>query len=435
MKIAVRISSIICWISFCILWLNSLFGKILTRSLYLKVSSVLGWCYLPITVILVIYAATKRNERVAVAKNYSKLLMILPILIAVTSPLYYKFGGVAEIYGMGYVTRWTSEYLSRICIILSIASFFVICGKRFVNIALSSAIFISSILLFFTMYRYGVLNTILGAILPNPTGYAEDTHLMMETNDISFTLGIFILYELFFESGKKKHLGKLILAIIFFIMAGKRIGFAALAIAAVFGFVFHKRGINKTGIIFIGTAGIVILLGYLFLNYNDTMMSYLESIGISSSGRDIIYEYFTKRTSFSPTFLGWGQAGVSKVIENMDVREVGNAVIWRGLHCDILKRYIDCGFIGFIIWSSYNLIYLPLKINKWFGNKSATVYMVVICYAFITYLTDNTDSMYTVQVLVYILPLIYYSQNVTESNSLLKRIKNTAKISGEVSAL
>ena len=87
-------------------------------------------------------------------------------------------------------------------------------------------------------------------------------------------------------------------------------------------------------------------------------------------GRDLIYAYFVRRTKLSPTQMGWGMAGVAKVVENMDRSEVMYMAAVRGVHNDILKIYINFGFVGSLIWYALNLIYFPVKFMNEYGKKS-----------------------------------------------------------------
>lgn len=44
--------------------------------------------------------------------------------------------------------------------------------------------------------------------------------------------------------------------------------------------------------------------------------------------------------------MGWGMAGVAKVVENLDRSEVMYMAAVRGVHNDILKIYINFGFLA-----------------------------------------------------------------------------------------
>ena len=99
----------------------------------------------------------------------------------------------------------------------------------------------------------------------------------------------------------------------------------------------------------------------------------------------------------------------------MSKSEVGNMASARGLHNDVLKMYIECGFIGSLIWLTYNWLYVPINIFKKVGKKQATLYIALTIFAFITYLTDNTENYFAFQVILLLLPLAAYENKLKDS--------------------
>ena len=60
------------------------------------------------------------------------------------------------------------------------------------------------------------------------------------------------------------------------------------------------------------------------------------------------------------------------------------------LHNDILKIFIELGALGFTLWAGINYIVYP---NYWMKKHSAEtglLYMAILAYMSVTYLTDNT---------------------------------------------
>jgi O-antigen ligase len=168
-------------------------------------------------------------------------------------------------------------------------------------------------------------------------------------------------------------------------------------------------------LITIGIVGVLVCYGYLFIVYNNEFFAILNEHGINNMGRDLIYAYFVRRTKLSPTQMGWGMAGVAKVVENMDRSEVMYMAAVRGVHNDILKIYINFGFVGSLIWYALNLIYFPVKFMNEYGKKAATIYMALILYLFITYLTDNTESYFVCQVALLLIPITEYLKEKNRS--------------------
>lgn len=415
----VKTGHIVAFLTFFLMWQGSIAGKVLPVNIYSKLIPLFTWMHIPVTIFLIYFAHKKHNKkRKLVAKNYLKTLIILPIAILITAPLYYYISSIARGFGISYITRWSSEFLSRACILISIYCLFVICGEEIISIASGVSLFLSGFLFIFCVINFGILETIKGVFKANTA-----VQNMMETNDISFTIGIFILYLLLFDKKVKYRKYKLILGIVFFFMAGKRIAIAGIFLAIIMGLYFRHKNVSKRFLTIFGVVGVSSTMVFLYAIYNSSLMSILNVANINMMGREIVYPYFARRSSFGPQFLGWGQAAVSKMLEEMSFEEVGNMVVLRGLHSDIFRRYLDCGFIGYLFWSSFNLIYLPRQIYIKFGNKAAEIYLMLSGYAFVTYLTDNSESMYTVQVLIFLIPIIYFTQNVIQDKKILERIK------------
>ena len=116
-------------------------------------------------------------------------------------------------------------------------------------------------------------------------------------------------------------------------------------------------------------------------------------------------------------------AGVAKVVENLDRSEVMYMAAVRGVHNDILKIYINFGFFGSLIWYVLNLVYFPVKFMEKYGKKVATIYMALILYLFVTYLTDNTESYFVCQVALLLIPITEYLKEKEKNRSICSEKK------------
>ena len=59
-------------------------------------------------------------------------------------------------------------------------------------------------------------------------------------------------------------------------------------------------------------------------------------------------------------------------------------------HNDILKVFVEMGFLGFVLWSGIQYVIGPIFWTKYADNNTALLYMADLGYMTITYLTDNT---------------------------------------------
>ena len=121
------------------------------------------------------------------------------------------------------------------------------------------------------------------------------------------------------------------------------------------------------------------------MQYNINFMSRLEwylSIG------DVF--------SFSPLYVGRGWGSLSLIIEDISVV---------GIHSDVLRMFVDAGFVGFIVWLIYYFKYIPSYYLKKPGI-AYRVYVIFMIYAIITYLTDNTLNYFIFQTVLIGVPML-----------------------------
>ena len=59
-------------------------------------------------------------------------------------------------------------------------------------------------------------------------------------------------------------------------------------------------------------------------------------------------------------------------------------------HNDILKVFVEVGFPGFLLWSGILYVAYPIFWAKYADGKTALLYMTLLSYMTVTYLTDNT---------------------------------------------
>ena len=377
---------------------NNILYKILFFSKYI---STLG---------LTLYVLMKQKKNLNFEiKRVIKIFYPLIFLMLIIEIIAIFKSEVPNVFGIKYFTRSIFIFLDRIFIYILVIDLWILVGKKAIDY-LSNIFFIDEILIliraFFQVGFKGIINSFFGAF-----AFSEGSSNFFEVHELTFSMGLLIIYYLFFEREKRKKFFRIILLIFCFILGAKRIGICGLIVASLFSLFIYKKGLTRFKLILLGIIGILICYGYLFILYNEKFFLLLNHYGINNMGRDLIYTYFIKRSKFSLFQIGWGIAGVSKVIENMNRAEVLYMVTVRGLHNDILKIYINFGFCGSLIWYIFNFIYIPLKFFRNYGKRISTLYLSLIIYMFVTYLTDNTEAYFICQVTLLIIPLAKYSYN------------------------
>lgn len=341
-------------------------------------------------------------------KRFVKIFLPFLWLLFVVEVIAFFTSEVPRIYGFRYWTRALSNLLGILFMYALVLSVWKLRGKQTINTFLS-ALLLGQLIVFVSVLLCHGLTGIVGSVKSIIFFRAESTNYF-EVHELTFCLGLFIIYFLFFSENKNKHWKKILLLIFLFVLGGKRIGFAGIIVAALFAFLVHRKGLSKRMITIVGSVGIIICFAFLAIVYSESFITLLNDRGINDMGRGLIYRYFTTRSHFDPSYLGWGVAGTSKVIENLDRAEVLYMQGVRGVHSSILDLYINYGFCGYLIWSIINLIYIPRKFFSFYGKRTATLYISLLIYAFITYLTDNTAGYFVFQVTLLLIPISEYLQ-------------------------
>ncbi len=331
---------------------------------------------------------------VSIIKPIFILLICIQLISFITSP-------VPKMYGIRYWTRVLSIFLDKGFIYFLAITVWKLRGSKAIKTLLTTLLIDQFLVVLSVIIRYG-LSGMTDSVKSVFSFQATSTNYF-EVHELTFCIGLILIYYLFFAPNKNKWI--ILVLSFFFILGGKRIGFAGIIAAGCFGFLVKKKGLSKKKITVTGCLGVIICFLFLLLIYNNQFISLLNQKEISDMGRGLIYSYFTNRTSYSPSFLGWGLAGTSKVIENMDRGEISYMQSVRGVHSSILDSYINYGFLGYHIWSIIQLVYIPRKFFTLYGKKTATLYISLLLYAYVTYLTDNTEGYFMFQTTLLLVPL------------------------------
>ena len=366
--------------------------------------------YLRNFILIFSFVQRKKSEAVQEARKIIRLyvpyfvLIILSVFFAVLLNRY-----VIDLYGIKYWTRFFDKLLLRISSIIIVITSWEI-NKKYCIDSLRNAVVIDGIFIItLSIIRWGLKTTLCACIAPLGLAAENNATQLLEVHESTFVVGLLLLYYLYFYKFKEKKFTFIIL-ILLFIIGGKRIAVAALALAIIYLSII-KRKFKWSFYLPVNMLIMFFCFIYVGVIYSGSFREIMDALHININNRDLIYTFFLRRTEFSPLYFGWGFSAVSRAIENMPVSEVKWMYVVRGLHSDLLKQYIEFGFLGFIYWLYYFLLYLPYKYYKSFNKDAAKIYIVLIVYSFITYFTDNTEGYVLFQSTLLFLPLMAASQN------------------------
>lgn len=204
----------------------------------------------------------------------------------------------------------------------------------------------------------------------------------------AFSFGIFALYYAYTKKWKI-----FVAAILFMLFAEKRIAIVAMAAALlVMGIMRIFRQSKKLALIIWGMVSAV-SYAYIYLIYSGALDAFCWAANINTNGRVEMYSRMAQEAEFSVGYFGKGLGMVEQLLEHW------NILTYVNLHNDILKFYVELGFIGFFVYLlSFGVMFYLTE--KKFGESKMSFLLVLSVYTMVMFMTDNV-SIY----MLYLVPL------------------------------
>lgn len=204
----------------------------------------------------------------------------------------------------------------------------------------------------------------------------------------AFAFGAFAIYYAY-----KKRWVFLAISLQFLYWADKRIAMLGVILALlvlVFMWFFKQ---SKKLVILIWSVVITGIYAYMYLIYSGAMEYYCWGFDINTNGRAEMYSKVANHFDFSLFYPGAGIGVVENLLNNMNVQAFAN------LHNDLLKFYIELGFVGLFVFLVSYIIMFHLA-EKLCGKSQMCFMFAMSLYSIVLYATDNV-SIYV----LYLLPL------------------------------
>jgi hypothetical protein len=289
------------------------------------------------------------------------------------------------------------------------------------------------------MPKYGFKESVMSVLTCLITfGRAEGFVRALEIHDITFLFGqFFVYYMMFAPKGTKREKHRRVCCILlslFFILLGlKRTVLPAVLLVCLY--IRLLRFAKKPGRLIMATGiGMFFFFWlYLYLPRSGILIAFMESLGIDTMGRAVLWSLPNKYYEFSLFWKGLGFEGVTDLV-NMFYRQ---GLINRPypLHNDILKIFIELGAPGFTLWAGIHYILYPSYWMKKHDLQTGMLYMAVLLYMTVTYLTDNTAFYFWSSIGLRLIPMSY-SYRVTESGRRTRwRAPTAAEAADEIRAI
>lgn len=327
--------------------------------------------------------------------DYDKKIIVKRVLFLIITPWLFVIAITFFSYLFGEASRnYLRTSLINLANILTVYFFatsaFILFGDKIIKIFISTfsaiyvAVFIKGILL------NGVEQT-LGTLLSIWRG-GEAVGNVFEIGDITFASGILLILFLwqYFIDGKKNILYVLV-TLLFVLLGIKRMQIVSLLLVCFWLFLIRRKNLNfmyrLTSLI--AFSFIIISLIFIYSISTGTLYRLLWEWEINTMGRVKMWEYISNYMSFSPQYFGKGYG--------FTLRKLSENYFEYVLHSDILRFYVELGFIPFVLWEYLNLFYIKNKIKLIFSKKEAMFSFLIISYLFILHFTDNTTNYFVTQ--------------------------------------
>ena len=231
----------------------------------------------------------------------------------------------------------------------------------------------------------------------------------IEIHDITFVMGVYFIYFLFFAPHEKYRYVYAGIALFLFFAGLKRIAFLSMLLGVAFALLCSFLGPKgKVRILFFTAFSIVVFCYfYIVIIQNGTFSRFCIEHEIELNGREKIYDYISNFYEVSPSYGGKGYEFCVQLLKSMHGTK-DQVVDITAVHNDILKMYVEMGFWGFLLWITGYYIFQ----THWFisrcGEKVAVCFMAINIYMLITYLTDNTMFYYWSSMVIRMIPMSFF---------------------------
>lgn len=361
--------------------------------------------------------------------NFKKAVSYFPMLLLLIAlyTLVSMYIWITEFTKMALISRGAQKILFQTITIIYAVCMCYLFETRAVNILFFCMCVTNGAIMVLEMPKYGIAESISSVVTCIVTfGEAEGYVRALEIHDITFLFGQFLIYYMAFApretKGEKRFCRLASFLCLFFMLVGlKRSTLPAVFMSLLY--VWSVRRSKKTNGLILATGIAFFIFFYIFLYLVRTgmLVEFLESFGIDMMGRHLLWSLPNPYYEFSPFWKGLGFEGVTELTGMWYDAGILNRPY--PLHNDILKLFIELGAPGFTLWSLLNYVFFPLYWMKRHDTQTSLLYMAILTYMSVTYLTDNTALYFWSCIGLRLIPMSYsYRLHKQEKQRLWKGV-------------
>lgn len=329
------------------------------------------------------YASASKNNK---DSNSSKI-----ILVAFLVPqLVFYFYTIAIHVANPTLSYALGTNLSGFAPILLATTFVVVFKQKFFT-AFIAAFLVSAAITAIVMVWNSNLDLIFESFVnifvylgSDPSGVTDN---IFEVHDMTFAAGFLLLYAMAVPNIERHQRVFLVAVSLLLIMIGlKRIEIAALAVAVAVFVLTKIFAYSKILRFTLGFFAALMCMLFVFLVIDGSIYHVMGNINYM--GRQHYWSTISQYATFDLFYQGLGRNSVSAMLlSDYAYLKVG------GVHSDLLKIYVEQGFILFALWLVYYLLFLPQYLEKKYQSTNlASFFQVLMSYLFVLYVSDNVEN-------------------------------------------
>ena len=309
------------------------------------------------------------------------------------------------------IARGLSKLLYQCFTIFYTVGFVYLCREWSVDCFFYSMLATNGLIALLEIPGYGVGPSIQSVVTCILTfGNAEGYVRALEIHDITFLFGQFFVYYAAVASAGDRHerivnMLKAGLAMFFMLLGLKRSAIPAAVLLAVCAAFLLRRRHPARWVMAMGAGIIVLFWAYLFAINSGLFSRIMAQLGVDTMGRDYIWGLAKPYYSLSPAFTGLGFEAVDAIVSQWYHEGLLNHPY--PFHNDVLKVFVELGFGGFCLWTGVQYLYYPWYWARRHGDRAAILYICLLGYMSVTYLTDNTAFYYWSCIGLRLIPMGY----------------------------
>lgn len=366
----------------------------------------------------------RARQAVSFFPLFMLLIAIFPLL---TMSLW-----ISNLAVMGSIWRSLQQISYQIIAILYVVSMVYLFGRRAIDYFFTALVLANGSIVLLEMLKHGFVESI-QSVIDCCSSFGDITYGFMraiEIHDITFLFGQLFIYYLCYASLEEpeqtgRNWSYAITCFLFVLMGFKRIIFLAMLPALVMRLFVRSKHV-RFWLWLMGFGAVFLSFLYIYLIHSGTLVAFLMGKGIDLKGRETFWTVASSYFEFSIFWRGLGYEAVNALTNTW----VETGVLSKAfpLHNDFLKVYLEIGAIGLALWTGIQYVFYPQYWAKKHFSNCALLYVAIILYMSVTYLTDNTAFYYWSSIGLRLIPAAYCYARISDSKAAAWQPPNTDDI-------